>query len=427
VGENLLSQLGDGVYSVSRLTGELKSHLNLNYSKITVEGEVSGFKVSPSGHAYFSMKDQDSLISCVIWRSALARMKVKPREGQQIRARGGLDIYPPRGSYQLIVRSIEDAGEGDLRRRFEEMKQRLADEGLFDEQHKKPVPPFPQCVGVVTSPTGAAIRDFLQVVRQRYPALKVQLVPSAVQGKAAAGEIAAGIRLLNRLAEVDVIIVMRGGGSLEDLWCFNEEVVARAVFESDIPVISAVGHEIDFSICDFTADLRVPTPTGAGNWVVQHQEEKRQTLIHLKERIVRAMDNRIAMARERLERLRDGIEMRSPLHRVTFMRQNLDRLLASMAESVSAHVTKETSRLQLLRQRINSETRRCLVERRHRLDLVEGSLAALNPREVLNRGFSVCVDEESGKVLRSPDETAHGRRLRIDMARGTLSARVEKE
>ena len=413
------------VYTVSALTAELKTFFNQAYGDVWVEGEVSGFKASPSGHAYFNLKDDDALLSAVLWRSTLARMRERPQNGQMIRAHGNLDLYPPRGNYQLIVDRVVAAGEGALARRFEELKKRLAAEGLFDEDKKRPVPATPGRVGLITSPRGAAIRDFLSVVRNRYRGLSIQLIPVAVQGKAAAGEIAAAIGLFNRLREVDVIVVTRGGGSMEDLWAFNEEETVRAVYASEIPIISAVGHEIDFSLCDFAADLRVPTPTAAGQYVTARHAALRDALRAQCARLERSLCSCIELRRERLERLRGGIEMRSPLHRVALLRQGVDRQLSRSIEAVSRNVETRRGRLSLLSQHVVADARRNLLQRRHRLEVLRERLLAMNPRDVLARGYAIAVDEETGRVLRAPAETAPGRRLRVELSQGELRARVE--
>ncbi|MBE7558097.1 exodeoxyribonuclease VII large subunit [bacterium] len=332
-------EAGEAVYTVSALTEELKTLLHSTYRSIWVEGEVSGWKVSPSGHAYFNLKDENALLACVLWRSTLARLKVKVQDGRKLRVRGGLDIYPPRGSYQLIVDLIQETGEGELARLFEQLKRRLAAEGLFDPARKRPIPAAPRRVGLVTSPTGAAVRDFLRIVREHASGIRVEIVPASVQGKTAAREIADGVRLLNRLAEVDVIVVMRGGGSLEDLWAFNEEELARAIFASRIPVISAVGHEIDFTISDFVADLREPTPTAAAHIIVKHEREMLLGVERALARMENAARSALELARERLLRLRGVIEMRSPLGRVALLRQNLDRLLSRQMDLVNAGLT----------------------------------------------------------------------------------------
>ena len=415
----------DVVYSVSGLTEELKTFLSSAYRSIWVEGEVSGSKVSPSGHAYFNLKDENALLACVVWRSTLARMKLKVQDGRKLRVRGGLDIYPPRGSYQLIVELAQEAGEGELARLFEELKKRLSAEGLFDPARKRPIPAAPRRVAVVTSPTGAAIRDFLRIVREHSSGIAVQIVPASVQGKTAAREIADGVRLLDRLAEVDVIVVMRGGGSLEDLWAFNEEELARALYASKIPVISAVGHEIDFTISDFVADLRAPTPTAAAHVIVRHEGEMLQALRRARERMIQAWESWTDLSRERLARLLAAVEMKSPLGRVALARQTLDRLLSRQSELLSSRLHGQRAAVSLRSQELVGAMRRNLLQRRHRVQLLAGRLSALNPRDVLARGFAVCVDEATGAVLRNPAQTAPGNRLRIDLSEGRLAARVE--
>jgi len=259
----LYARAAEDVYTVSRLTREIKDRLEGSFPSVRVEGEISNFRVPSSGHFYFTLKDDASQIRVVMFRSRNQSLPFAPEDGMQVRVRAGLTVYPPRGEYQLIAEWMERCGHGNLQLAFEALKQKLAAEGLFDLDRKRPLPFLPSQIGVVTSPTGAAIQDILKVLWRRYPNLSVRLCPVRVQGDQAARGIAEALRLLNDEGAAEVIIVGRGGGSLEDLWAFNEEVVARAVVASRIPVVSAVGHETDFTICDFVADLRAPTPSAA--------------------------------------------------------------------------------------------------------------------------------------------------------------------
>jgi len=259
------------IYTVSEITAGVKACLESEFSEISVEGEISNLAAAASGHLYFGLKDKGAQMRCVCFRGKARFLKFQAEDGLQVVASGNLSVYEPRGDYQLIVDFMEPKGFGSLQLAFEQLKARLQAAGLFDAQRKKPLPLLPRCIGIVTSPTGAAIQDILRILRRRHENVQVLIYPTRVQGQGAAAEIAGGIRALNRLSEIDVMIVGRGGGSLEDLWAFNEEIVARAIFESRIPVISAVGHEVDFTIADFVADVRAPTPSAAAELVVSQK------------------------------------------------------------------------------------------------------------------------------------------------------------
>jgi len=261
------------IITVSELTGKIKQTLEESYSEISVIGEISNFKAHVSGHWYFTLKDSGAQISCTMWKGLNSYVFFSPQDGMKIIAGGRLTVYPPRGSYQIEVRSMKPAGVGELQKAFEDLKKRLYEEGLFDQAHKKPIPAFPRKIGIVTAIDGAALQDMINIARRRYPLVELLVVPTKVQGEGSAREIAESIKLLNRRKDVDLIIAGRGGGSLEDLWSFNEEIVARAIYGSEIPVISAVGHEVDFTIADFAADLRAPTPSAAMEIATPEKEE----------------------------------------------------------------------------------------------------------------------------------------------------------
>ncbi|HDL78351.1 MAG TPA: exodeoxyribonuclease VII large subunit, partial [Bacteroidetes bacterium] len=273
------------IYTISEITRKIKRLLENAIPSIWLEGEISNFKRHSSGHIYFVLKDENSQISCVMWRGRNNGLYFTPQDGMKIQARGNVTVYEKRGNYQFEVLQMQPAGLGELQMALEQLKQSLKAEGLFDEQHKKKIPQYPEKIGIVTSPTGAAIRDLVSVVQRRFPSVQLILNPVRVQGAEAAGEIARAIDEFNAYGDVDVLIVGRGGGSLEDLWAFNEEVVARAIFRSKIPVISAVGHEIDFGISDFVADLRAPTPSAAAELVVRNREELLHTIQYLAQKM----------------------------------------------------------------------------------------------------------------------------------------------
>jgi exodeoxyribonuclease VII large subunit len=290
------------VHTISELTRKIKELLTKSFREVWVTGEVSNLTYHRSGHVYFTLKDEDAALGCVIWRSAAGKLRFRIEEGSEIIALGDISVYEVRGNYQLVVVYAEPKGIGALALAFEQLKKKLAAEGLFDERHKKPLPFLPRKIGIVTSPTGAAVRDMIRTILARFPNAHLIVHPARVQGEGAAGEIAAAIQTLNEMNEVDVMIIGRGGGSLEDLWPFNEEIVARAIFASAIPVISAVGHEVDVTISDYVADARAPTPTAAGEMVVPREEDLRLALLQLHQRIGLALRN--SLGRLRTERVK---------------------------------------------------------------------------------------------------------------------------
>ena len=303
--------------SVAELTARIKQVLETEFPSVWVVGEISDLARPRSGHVYLTLKDEQSQIRAVMWRGVAGRLTFEPQDGQQVLCRGDIDVYLPRGSYQLVIRQIERRGVGSLQQRLQELQKKLAAEGLFDPRHKQPLPKFPRRVAVVTSPTGAAIRDFLEVVRRRWQGVDILIVPTRVQGAGAAEEIAQAIGQINRLQpRFDVLVVTRGGGSLEDLWCFNEELVVRAIFASRIPVVSAIGHEIDVTLCDLVADLRALTPTEAAQRIVPSSDELATSLQHLHSRLQNSLRTTARSARTRLGAIVGRRVFQRPLEQV---------------------------------------------------------------------------------------------------------------
>jgi exodeoxyribonuclease VII large subunit len=383
-------------FTVSELTGEIAALLGGSFGDVEVEGEVSGFKAHGSGHWYFSLKDGDAVLNCAMFRGHNARVRRAPRDGDRILVRGGVDVYPPRGSYSLVVRQMSAVGAGDLLRRLEELKARLAAEGLFDPARKRPLPPVPRAIGVVTSPTGAAFQDILRVVRQRFPTMPVYLAPCRVQGDGAAAEIVRAIALLNAHGKSDVIIAGRGGGSVEDLWCFNEEVVVRAVAASRIPVVSAVGHEVDVSLTDFAADVRAATPSHAAELVTPVRDELLAFIGGMDDRLRLAMKRRVSVQRDRLQRVR----LLHPRQRVERGRMRLDEL----------------------EERLRDASRRLLVVRRAQLAGAARHLEVLSPLSVLVRGYSIVT--RGGVAITNTAALTTGDTLDVRLARGSVTATV---
>jgi len=335
------------LYTVSALTALLRLHIESAFSDVWVEGEVSNLRIPTSGHAYFTLKDATSQIRAVLFRSAGRALRFALQDGMHLVCRGRLTVYEPRGDYQVVVEHAEPKGVGALQLAFEQLKERLAAEGLFDQARKRPLPFLPCRIGVVTSPTGAAIRDIVQVARKRFPGIEIVLNPVAVQGDGAAGEIARAIEELNEIGGLDVLIVGRGGGSLEDLWPFNEEIVARAIAASRIPVVSAVGHEIDYTIADFVADVRAATPSNAAELVVKEKRAVVESLADLTVRLRRGMGRTLAAHRERLERTQDRRVLTDPARPLRDLARRVDDARARLRQAALAGVGRGEHRLEL--------------------------------------------------------------------------------
>ncbi len=368
---------------------------------VRVRGEISGFKRHSSGHLYFSLKDAGAVVRCVMFRQYAQQLAFRPEDGQQVVVTGSASLYVRDGSFQLYVREMESMGAGELYRRFLVLKDTLEAEGLFDPAHKKTIPFLPRCVGVVTSGTGAALQDVMQIVGRRFPNMHLCLCPVRVQGDGAAEEIAAGIRAMNREQAADVLIVGRGGGSMEDLWAFNEPIVARAIYESEIPVISAVGHETDFTIADFAADLRAPTPSAAAELAVPEFAALEATLKDGAARLSRVLGNDLERRRNRLQLLRRSAGFMQTELRLANERQRLDDAKESLV-------------------RIMTEQEK---ERRHAIEHAKVRLAALSPEAVLRRGFAV-VRKESGAVVSKAQGVRPSERVEIRFADGAAAAEI---
>lgn len=412
------------VFSVTELSEVLRGVLESTFSDIYVEGEISGYKVSQSKHAYFNLKDETALLSCVIWKSSLARIKVPLSDGQMVRVFGHLTLYPPRGNYQMVVQRVQLAGEGLLLKKFEELKRKLEAQGLFASERKRPIPPMPQRIGVITSPTGAAIRDFLRVIGHRFPGLEIDVFPVKVQGIEASGEIAHALQVLSDRGEHDVLVLTRGGGSLEDLWPFNEEGVARAIAACRIPVISAVGHEIDYTIADFVADLRVPTPTAAAMQVVQNREDLLQKLDTALQSLIQYLTRTLDKKRSLLDSLSDKLVHLSPLYQVGIRRQRIDDYLNRMELLVGNCLDKKKALLEQAQRRLLRSTPALIQQRQERLEGLSRRLQLLSPEATLNRGYSLTALESTGRLVCQSSELKAGDRIRTRLRRGQMSSQV---
>jgi len=434
------------ILTVSRLTALLRGVLEENFEQVWVQGEVSNLSFPTSGHIYFTLKDAGAQLRCVMFKGSAKNLKFRPGDGIALIARGRISVYDQRGEYQLICEYLEPAGVGALQLAFMQLKERLAKEGLFDESHKRPLPTFPRRVGVITSPTGAAIHDILNVLKRRFASVEILLYPVRVQGEGAAVEIARAIDEMNRLGLADVLIVGRGGGSLEDLWPFNEEAVARAVHRSKLPVISAVGHETDWTICDFAADLRAPTPSAAAELVIASSVELRGRLEALDHRLRLAMETRLATLEARIDALRRSLH--DPGTMLGHLAQRVDdlagRLELSLRNSV-ARTRGQFDRLQAglmhtnpartvesLRQRLNLLSVQCERQMTGKVEVLKhvfastaARLEVLSPLKTLSRGYAIAATGD-GTVVTDTGQLAAGDLVRLQLHRGKALCRVEE-
>lgn len=441
----------DEVLTVGELTGRIKHHLESEFFALTVQGEISNYKNHHSGHWYFTLKDADAQIRGVFFRQWNRLMRFEPENGLEVRVRGRLSVYEPRGEYQIVVETMEPVGVGALQLAFEQQVKKLAAEGLFDEARKRPLPMLPRRIGIVTSPVGAALRDMLQILERRNRGVHVLVTPVKVQGTGSAREIADAIRLLNLHSEksgqtIDVIIVGRGGGSIEDLWAFNEEQVARAIFDSGIPVVSAVGHETDFTIADLVADLRAPTPSAAAELVTREASQLSARVETLQTSLSRAIDYYLLRRRSQL---RDLIESRGFANTVgsivstsarcrelesravealrTGLNKNRQRLHEAQnrlaATDLRAPLAIKTANIEHLEQRLNAALQRSLENRRHRLTLTASKLDALSPLSVLGRGY-VLVKDDAGRLVPRAADLSEGQNLKLRFEDGEIGCCV---
>lgn len=412
------------VYRVIELTRRIKFLLEEDIGAVWVEGEVSGARPYPSGHIYFDLKDDEAVLKVVLFRAPPA-YKALVKDGAKLRIYGEITVYEQRGQYQLLARRLEDAGAGDLMRRFEELKAKLKAEGLFDPARKRPLPLLPRTIGIVTSPSGAVIRDILHILHRRFPDRRVLVAPARVQGAGAAEEIAAALDLLNAYGEADVIIVARGGGSIEDLWAFNEEVVARAVARSRIPVISAVGHETDFTICDFVADVRAPTPSAAAEIVVRPKADFQEMINTYRRRLASALEGRALSLRNRFIKASRSYVFREPGNLLARHRERIDRARDRMRRALESSAVQRRQRTDESGLRLAHAAELSVQRTRHRLVRLNEKLVALNPRAVLLRGFSITFDAENRPILDAGAVPA-GSRIRTLLARGELISITEE-
>jgi exodeoxyribonuclease VII large subunit len=437
------------IYTVSEINALARDVLESSFYDVWVEGEVSNLRSPGSGHLYFSLKDASAQIAAVLFRSQAAQLRFRLEDGLKVLCRGRISLYETRGTFQINCQWMEPAGRGSLQLAFEQLKRRLAAEGLFDPSRKRPLPALPQRIGIITSPSGAALRDFLHVLDRRYANVRITIHPVRVQGDEAAPEIAEALRRMNRIGGFDVLVLCRGGGSLEDLWPFNEEVVARAVADSLIPVISAVGHEIDFTISDFAADLRAATPSAAAELVVASKEELQGRIASLDARLKSAARLRHHALRERVGRLGRSRALRSMSRRVDLLFQRLDDSRQGMREGLRRTLSERRRRLYRLQEAVvprilsaGVETRRqqslhllrraALAargigrERRERWRALSSLLDSLSPLSVLDRGYALCLDPGTGAPVTDTHRLPEAGRVEVRLRRGRIGCDIRE-
>ncbi len=442
------------ILSVSELTRRIRTTLEKNIGLVWVEGEISNLLYHPSGHVYFTLKDAQSQLSAVMFRGDAAKLLFRMKDGMQVQGYGRITVYEKRGNYQIILEKVQPAGLGNLQAAFEALKKKLEAEGLFDPDRKRPLPAFPQTVGVVTSPSGAAIRDFCRVLHRRFPGVRIIVAPARVQGDGAAREIVAAIDLLNIAeagglhAQIDVIAIIRGGGSLEDLWAFNEEIVARAVARSKIPTISGIGHEVDFSICDFVADVRAATPSAAAEMLIRPRADFISEVLGLAQSLQQSTRLHVSGLRHRLSEAREGLRQREPRQFIREWRQRLDDAATQLRGNTHRCLSHFRERWSGSAQRLAATSPMLIVQRkraalreaqsnlhqrrtdlmkglRHRLDLGTQRLELLSPKATLGRGYSITMEADTGRVLRSAASVKKGKRLLTKLADGDVGSVVE--
>jgi len=437
----------ESVLGVAALTRLIKETLSESFPAVWVKGEISGFLRADSGHLYFSLKEgKEAVLACVMWRGSAGRLGFQPQNGTEVEAFGAISVYEPRGTYQLIVETMRPGGLGALLLALEELKRRLAAEGLFDPKRKRPLPRFPRRIGLVTSPVGAAVRDMVKVLKARWPGIEIVLAPVRVQGAGAAEEIAAAIERFNRYAKVDLLIVGRGGGSLEDLWAFNEEIVVRSIAGSALPVISAVGHEVDTTLADFAADVRAATPSNAAELAVRDRAEVARHIAHLRSRMDRAAAHAVAQRRQRLAALTGKYGFRRHRDLLGLWQQRLDGVIERLRTAAAAELRAARDRLAAVRERYGFRQWRSVIDdrredleawsvrltealvprlhdERQRLAACEARLRALSPRGVLERGYCLARTPD-GRLLRAAESLGVGDDVTLEFARGEADARV---
>jgi exodeoxyribonuclease VII large subunit len=437
------------VFTVTRLNREARRLLETGLARVWIAGEISNLARPASGHIYFTLKDAQAQVRCAMFRNSNRGLKFKPDNGMQVLVQARVSLYEARGEYQLIADQMEEAGEGLLRRKFEELKAKLDAEGLFSADRKQPLPAMPAMIGVVTSPTGAAIRDILQILKRRYPAAGIIIYPTRVQGDGANDEIIAAINTAVNRAECDVLIIARGGGSLEDLWSFNEENVARCIMQCPLPTVSGVGHEVDVTIADLVADVRAPTPSGAAELVTPDRSEILRLLLNLERRAALILKQHMSKTADQLQQFQMRLNRLHPGAVVDQLRQESDELINRLTDAVHGQIAEQDAQRRLLTmrlrhsaprarierlqeltrahvQRLAIEIRRLVTDLNTRTAVAAGSLNAVSPLATLERGYAIVRNSSSGHVTRDAGALKPGDRIEAQLARGSVDATVNK-
>ena len=400
--ECLPEEINEKFFTVSEITKGIKTSLEHKFSNIGILGEISNVRKPSSGHVYLTLKDKNSQLQAVVFRNSASRIKFELKDGMEVVSFGSVTVYEPRGQYQLIINKIEPKGIGALQLAFQQLKEKLEKEGLFDHAHKKNIPFMPKKIGIVTSPTGAAIKDILNIIDRRFANVEILIYPVKVQGEGAAQEIAEAITELNNYSDIDVIISGRGGGSLEDLWAFNEEIVARSIYNSKIPVISAVGHEIDLTIADLVADKRALTPSEAGELVVPRKDLLIEKTEKFKTRLLKSLTGKLRLSKEKLDRIANSYVIRQPFDKFNRWQQRLDDLS----------------------QRLNLNITHALNSEREKLSGIAGKLESLSPLNVLKRGYTITTKQEDNKSLRYITDLSKGDKIKTNLSRGSIISEI---
>lgn len=415
--------MNNNYITVTQLTKYIKYRLDndQNLMKVYLKGEISNFKAHSRGHLYFTIKDENTRINAIMFSTYASKLKIAPLDGMKVLVTGKISVYEPSGNYQIYVESLEEDGVGNLYIAFEELKKKLEKEGLFDKSKKKKIPLIPERIGIITAPTGAAIKDILSTLKRRWPLAETILFPSLVQGKEAASDIVRNIEL-SKNYDLDVLIIGRGGGSIEDLWCFNEEIVARAIYDLNTPVISAVGHEIDFTICDFVADLRAPTPTGAAELAVPNINDIINFLTQLKIRTINSINNILDFKKKSLLNLKNNYILKNPLTIYQIKEEKFDNLLNRLINTQKNLLNINNNKLDLLKNNLNKAILNILNEKKHKYVNIISKLEVLNPLLTIKRGYSIVKKEN--KVISSKKNIKKKDHLDIELSDGSIKVEV---
>ncbi len=411
------------IFTVFEITAKIKNLMRNNFPSIYIKGEISNLKPYPSGHIYFSLKDEKAVINCVIWHGDSKKIKFKLENGLKIIAFGGLNVYEPRGVYNFIIKEITPEGKGELQLAFEQLKEKLQKEGLFLSEHKKKLPEFPQKIGIVTGLQTAALRDILNIINRRFPGIHILIYPAVVQGEQSARTIVKGIKVFNKFFPVDVLMISRGGGSIEDLWSFNEENVARAIFESEIPVITGIGHEIDYTIADFVSDKRAPTPSSAAELAVKNKDDIYMSIKHMQDKLYYFIEEKMNSCKMSFD-LPYGEYKNKSGNILKVKVSKFELLFQEFIQTFSGRVSKENHRFINLYQSFRQNIQNRIVKEKNRLEQLSNKCALLNPFLILERGYSITYKMPENIILKDTEEIHKQDTLRVKLFKGEIDCRV---